>query len=164
MVRHALVGWGLLAIFMSAFALPAGAENATFARAGSLAAVRGYRGLEMRDAFNRPVEREELARGIRSGVREDSDRAAALSALPGLRALIDYLDRLDQLASKLRAPGRVRGQAAYAVAYPAPKEPKALEPAARAGVPLPLAVPAGVSNPLQYSQTPGRVRVLPLLL
>ena len=161
---HVLAFAGFLAVSICAFALPARAENETFTRAGSLAVVRGFSGLEMRDAANRPVAPSELARGIRSGVRAESERAASLSKLPGLRALFAYLDRLDELAPKLRTPGRERGQAAFAIATFDPKPPKLLSFAVRVSA-LPSRTTSAVAlNPLQFSLTPGRVRVLPLLL
>ena len=128
------------------------------------ARVRSMQGLELRDAFNQPVARADVDRGIRHGVRAQEKRAASLSKLPGLHALLVYLEELDQLAAKLNAPGSEGNARISAAAHRVPKRTQMKAPAIRSYALAPTVDPIAALHPLQLSSTPGRIRVLPLLI
>ena len=120
--------------------------------------------IELRDYQNRLISRTALQRELRAGSREVAREAAGLSSMPGLKALLDYLDRSDLSASGLRdeIPRGRRGDEISALTPP--RAPKLRPPAARVAARAPDGPAASVLSPLQFTLTPGRVRVLVLRL
>ncbi len=126
--------------------------------------ARSLGSIDLRDAYNRRIARADVDRGIRSGVRAQEERAASLSNLPGLRQLLEYLDTLDQLAPKLKAPGRDGIARITAAAHRVPKRAKMKAPEIRTFPLAPVLNPVKTLNPLMLSSTPGRIHFLPLLI
>ncbi|MBI3299707.1 MAG: hypothetical protein HYZ75_16190 [Elusimicrobia bacterium] len=61
-------------------------------------ALRQGSGVELRDAFNRPISRAELSRELRAGARAE----AALAATPAAKAWSEFVERAESLARALR--------------------------------------------------------------
>lgn len=101
-----------------AAALPAAAEPAP--AVSPYAALAQGSGVELRDAYNRPISRDSLSRGLEAGAKAEAASAATKVG----RALADFLARLAAPAHALRqepVPGEGHGELAAA----APREPKA---------------------------------------
>jgi hypothetical protein len=156
-----------------AFSLPVFSQAATqqeqramilAADMGAYSAAMQSDGLDLRDAQNRPISRAALQSGLRAGTQAARKEAESLSAVQGLAALLDYLDRDDLAADQLSSefPGRRHGQAAFALA--APRAPRA--PAVRFSA---IGAAPTISqnwhlHDSMFQSTPGRVRVLQLRL
>ena len=74
------------------------------------------------------------------------------------------LDELDQLAPKLKAPGREGSARIIAAAHRVPKRAKMKAPEIKSFPLAPVLNPIETLNPLMLSSTPGRIHFLPLLI
>jgi hypothetical protein len=155
--------------FFVAFAFPLQAETGTSAmarasRLGAWRAVMSSDGIELRDYLNRPISKSELRKELRAGAQEVRKEAAGLSEVPGLKSLLAFLDREDLNAAALRTEGPPARNNASAAALAPGRSPKV----ALAGAYLAGAAPHSHAGPvlssLQFTTTPGRVRVQVLLL
>ena len=166
--RRLLTLSGLMAFFV-AFAFPLQAETGVSAmarasRLGAWRAVMGSDGIELRDYLNRPISRSDLRNELRAGAQEVRKEAAGLSEVPGLKALLAFLDREDLNTEALRTEGPPARSSASMAALAPGRSPKI----AVAGVYFAGAAPRSHAksalSSLQFTTTPGRVRVHVLLL
>ena len=169
--KRLLTLMGLLA-FCLAVALPLfaterrepGSAMRSASRLDAWRVVMSPDGIELRDYQNRLISRQGLRRELRAGERAAAGEAADLSLVPGLRALLAYLDRVDLNADALRG-GAGRGERRAAVSAILPLRSPKIAPS-----PIRLlgAAPSGraepILSPLQFTLTPGRVRVQVLRL
>ncbi|MFH1724497.1 MAG: hypothetical protein ABII00_07735 [Elusimicrobiota bacterium] len=130
---------------------------------GAWEAARQAEGLDLRDAFNRPISRADLRRGLRAGSVRMIHEAARLSRLPGLRALLEYMDRAHLLAARLRAEGPGPARCESAVAAREVRSPKVHAKPVFLSMEAPDTASEFTLSPLQLTYAPGRLRVLPLL-
>ncbi|MFH2203764.1 MAG: hypothetical protein ABIJ96_11655 [Elusimicrobiota bacterium] len=121
-------------------------------------------GIELRDYRNRLISRRDLQREIRAGEQAVAHEAAGLSSMGGLKALLNYLDRSNLVAAALRGelPAAHGGEKISALTPQ--RSPKVRPPAACVVGRAPDGPAAPVLSPLQFTLTPGRVRVQVLLL
>jgi len=159
---------GLMAFFV-AFAFPLQAETGTSAmarasRLGAWRAVMSSDGIELRDYLNRPISKSELRKELRAGAQEVRKEAAGLSEVPGLKSLLAFLDRENLNAEALRTEGPPARNNTSAAALAPGRSPKVAASGAYLAGAAPHSYVGPVLSSLQFTTTPGRVRVQVLLL
>lgn len=123
--------------------------------------AREAQGIELRDRFNRRISRAAIERELRAETHRLAGQSADLSRVPGLRRVLEYLERPAHLARGWRPEGPA--ESSHAVAVPALplKSPEVVAPPHQVGPAPPDESSLFTLSPLQLYYTPGRILITP---